>query len=383
MSAKQFIGLRLGFISLLLSLTFIVVDAQDQFWGGVFTEEDVIVDGYNSFLYEVEPFFTENDIIYPYRIYSVNPPEVIYVDPWHELDKSFPQPDKFVTYYPVTIPETVQFRGVEYTVVGIGPNNFQKNPSLCLPSTLRFLDRAAIKENREFEQLVLPEGLRFIHDYNLSYMALREIEIPSSVRLIEKACFSHNSKLEKITFNHGLYKIGNNSFSDNEILEEVVLPASVRDIGDGSFCSNPNLKRVVLPRWLWSAVVYDSDDFLAENEGVFNKCPNISEIEITSHKNYFPYQWFNDVDPEKCTIIVPDGEYEYFRGTERLKKFKTIIEKSEYEASKVGIESVTEGSAVPDGIYTLSGLPIADGSSLHDGEIFIRVTDGISEKIVK
>lgn len=89
---------------------------------------------------------------------------------------------------------------------------------------------------KNLRKLVLPNGLRKIHDSQFQGLwLLEEIEIPYGVNKIPDAAFYDCHALADVTFNGYITSIGNYAFYCCHALENIVIPEGVTEIGDAAF----------------------------------------------------------------------------------------------------------------------------------------------------
>ena len=109
-------------------------------------------------------------------------------------------------------------------------------------------DDGVFGDNRDLEQVTLPQGLKFI--YTNAFLRCR--------------------KLKAVVFPEGLEIIGERAFGDCESLEEITFPASLKSIGPRAFDYCDLLKRAV----------FTSGDVLIENQtywdNPFRGCSNLT-----------------------------------------------------------------------------------------------------------
>lgn len=124
--------------------------------------------------------------------------------------------DDYTSYVNVTIPETVQYNGAEYTVTEIGKGTFHrcsKLSSVTLPNTVT----------------------------NIGYMAfegcssLSSINIPSNLTSIGVAAFKKCLQLTSFVIPQGVTYIETDTFYDCSSLTSVIIPNSVKSIKDHAF----------------------------------------------------------------------------------------------------------------------------------------------------
>ena len=126
----------------------------------------------------------------------------------------------------VTIPESVTFEGVTYSVTEIGRYAF---------------------DDCELTYIDIPSSVSLICD-NAFYDcdSLKEVEIPGSVTSIGSHAFSFCSSLSSVTIPNSVTSIGYSAFGYCNSLSSVHIPNSVTSIGDGAFGNCRNLSSITV-----------------------------------------------------------------------------------------------------------------------------------------
>lgn len=127
----------------------------------------------------------------------------------------------------VTVPKTIAYNGITYSVTEVGDFAFAGGPGLTevnLPETVTRIGIAGFYGN---------EGIK-------------SITLPASVKTIDYHAFRNCYNLSSINFPEGLEVIGGDAFTHDRSLTELILPASLIEIDGYAFCACTGVKRVVL-----------------------------------------------------------------------------------------------------------------------------------------
>ncbi len=125
----------------------------------------------------------------------------------------------------VTIPPTVTYEGVEYTVNSIGPAAFfsWKINDITLPFTIKSIGLNAFYQVDNLEHINFNEGLTSIGRMAFSYCSsLHKIMIPNSVKSIDYGAFSGCTALDTLILGAGVEQIGKYAFRSSTNLDIVL-----------------------------------------------------------------------------------------------------------------------------------------------------------------
>lgn len=148
----------------------------------------------------------------------------------------------------IAIPETVEYNGITFSVIGIGKEAFYFQAGLTsveMHSNIKYIGASAFA------------GCR-----NLSY-----IDIPNSVTEIGNVAFRYCFNLSYIKFPENLTKISSYILGNCENLKTIVLPNSVREISRWAFENCLSLEEITIGENL---------EFLEDN--AFEGCPILKKI---------------------------------------------------------------------------------------------------------
>lgn len=219
-----------------------------------------------------------------------------------------------------SIPETVQFNGITFDVIGIGTHAFSECRSLgkvTLPNSIRFIGFGAFAYS-SLKSLILPEGLDSIGAAAFRDSDLEEITLPKSLRVLESTVFYRCYSLTKVRIlSDRISAIPESSFGSCSVLKEINIPESVLSIGSSAFMQTQNLYVINIPskvKEIGPSCFYNSGilsidipDAVTELDGqMFYGCKNLKTIKLPSSLRSLNKQMFRG-----CTslesIIIPEG----------------------------------------------------------------------------
>lgn len=210
----------------------------------------------------------------------------------------------------LTIPETVEYNGVTYTVTAIGNNAFYQSSYKSTIKTVIFPDTLTKIGNQAFlychsltGELNLPEGLKeigngafsgfysignsYANPMNITAVKLpstletlgsqaflycdklTEVTIPAKITTLKNETFQKCTSLQKVVLPEGLETIGNTVFRDCTSLQDINWPDSLRSIGMWAFCGCSSLTQVQL-----------NENMQTLDQCAFQQCSSLSEVTL-------------------------------------------------------------------------------------------------------
>lgn len=173
----------------------------------------------------------------------------------------------------ITIPSSVTYNNVTYTVTKIGENAFRKCSKLTavtIPSSVTIIGNYAFYYCQYMRSFTIPSSVTSIGEYAFSYSGLNSVNIPESVTSIGARAFSDNS-LTSVTIPSSVTSIEKGTFCYNALLESVTftIPSSVTSIGEMAFYDCNKLASINIPESVTSI-----------GDNAFNSCRKLASINI-------------------------------------------------------------------------------------------------------
>lgn len=148
----------------------------------------------------------------------------------------------------ITIPSTVSYNGVSFTVRAIGSKAFYKYTKLKsveIPSTVVAIGYRAFYRCTNLKQITLHNGLQTIDNQAfLRCYDLKSLDIPDTVTRIKTSAFAYCDALEDVNLGAGLEAIYSKAFYKCSSIKEIKFPNNVIAVGTKAFYRCTSLKKV-------------------------------------------------------------------------------------------------------------------------------------------
>ena len=160
----------------------------------------------------------------------------------------------------VTVPSTVTYNGVVYSVTSIGDKAFYECRSLTsinIPASVTSIGNEAFGGCSSLTAITIPEGVTNIGGYVFCGCNLSCIRIPASVKSIGEAAFANCGEVEEIIVASGNVNYDSRD-NCNAIIEtssgelvagcvSTIIPEGVTSIGYGAFAGLEGLSSIAIP----------------------------------------------------------------------------------------------------------------------------------------
>ena len=201
----------------------------------------------------------------------------------------------------VTIPASVTYKSITYSVTSIGQSTFYNCTDLTsieIPSSVTSIG-----------------GSAFFYCYNLT-----SIEIPSSVTSIGSLVFFGCSGLTSIEIPSSVTNIGSSAFEECTALTSIVIPNGVTSMGDMAFAYCSGLTSVEISEGVTSI----------GNFAFFGCTSLVSVVSRIAAEDLFAINagTFSGIDEDACTLYVPAGAAATYAATDAWSNFRNIVEMS-------------------------------------------------------
>ena len=275
----------------------------------------------------------------------------------------------------ITIPESVEYNDITYTVTSIGSLAFYYCyglTSIVIPNSVTNIGNGVFFGCSGLTSIVIPNSVTSIGIGAFSSCSgLTSIEIPNSVTSIGNGAFSGCSGLTSVSVEKGnsMYDSRNNcnaiiETSTNTLIAgcmNSIIPNGVTSIGDYVFSGCRGLTSIEIP----NSVTSIGDD-------AFSCCRDLTTITcLATNPPSCGSLVFDEVDKSVCTLKVPETSIDLYKTADQWKDF-TIIEAT-------GIQDVKNGKIEGVKYYDLNG----NQSSLpRKGLNIVRMSNGKTKKVL-
>lgn len=208
----------------------------------------------------------------------------------------------------VTIPETVTYKNVVYTVTEIGQQAFyncREMRTISLPNTITSIGTNAFYNCTWLSSITIPNSVEKIAAYAFRSSDIVSIKIPASVRTIEYNAFQDCYSLRKVEFEsiESLLTIdfrnyyanpmsfaGHLYFSDqDEEVTNLVIPDGITEIPNWAFAECRNVTSVSIPNTVKSI-----------GRGAFYNCYNLYSLSLPNSLSDIGQEAFYRVPAKLC-----------------------------------------------------------------------------------
>ncbi|MBO7276658.1 MAG: leucine-rich repeat domain-containing protein [Bacteroidales bacterium] len=174
------------------------------------------------------------------------------------------------------IPNTVNYNGIEYTVIAI--------------------DNQAFSSCADLKSVIILDSIRIIGSESFANCSnLKSVKLGESVRKIGASAFLSCSKLKHINLPNTLVEISKHAFAHCSSLEEVIIPNNIRNIEAYTFSSCKNLRQITLS---------ESIEYIGES--AFSSCSNLNSITLPQNLKIIDNKAFSSCSKLQ-TIKLPES----------------------------------------------------------------------------
>lgn len=229
----------------------------------------------------------------------------------------------------VIIPETVQYKGKQYTITGIDNGTFNNSKALrsvVLPSTINKLPSFTFYNCTALNKIVLNDNLEMLPDNCfLSCSALHEINIPKGVTTIGEAAFKDCTSITSLTIPENVTRIEYEAFLGCKALSHITFSDSQNRLRIGY--GNNSDRGAFIDCPLYDIYMGRNISNLYTNYyKVFSEHPTLSKVTLGKNVTKIYPRLFQECNALESIIVegpnLKEIQTAAFKGCSNLKEFK-------------------------------------------------------------
>ena len=294
----------------------------------------------------------------------------------------------------VTIPESVTYNGVTYSVTSIGEKAFYTCSgltSIVIPNSVTSIGSEAFEYCFGLTSVTIPNSVTSIGGtafYTCS--GLTSVTIPNSVTSIGSCAFYKCSGLTSVTIGSGVTSIGFHAFSGCSGLTSVTIPNSVTSIGVGAFRECRGLTSVTIPNSVTSiggaafsgcsglVTIILGSGIKEIRSSVFASCPELTDVYCYAiNVPNTESDAFNDSYINYATLHVPAESLNAYNTVAPWKNFKEIVALTDNDPkpNATGINVVRNSEGNKAILFNLNGVRLSEpqkGINIIKGKKYVK-----------
>ena len=207
----------------------------------------------------------------------------------------------------ITIPPSVPYNGVNYTVTTIDINAFSDCTALTsvtIPSSIKTIGQVAFMNCTSLTAVYITDlkawceisfvdnPVSYAHHLYINGVEIKDLIIPNGVTFISNKAFEGCSNLTSVTIPDGVLSIGTSAFYECSGLVSVSMSNSVTTMGDGAFYDCSSLNSITL-----------SNNLTTIGNNAFSGCNNLSTISIPNSIQSIGYSAFSNCSGLTSVIL--------------------------------------------------------------------------------
>lgn len=201
------------------------------------------------------------------------------------------------------IPNTVEYEGITYVVIGMVPSNgngaftnCSSLTSISIPNSVTYIGDYSFWGCRGLSSIDIPSSVTSIGTGAFwSCTGLKFVAIPNGVSTINQSTFYGCTGLISIEIPSTVTSIGSNAFDNCKSLASIEIPSTVISIGSGAFYNCNSLASIEIP------------DGVTEIGGsAFYGCSSLSSVNIPNGMTSINYRTFDGCSSLK-TVTIPSS----------------------------------------------------------------------------
>ena len=288
-----------------------------------------------------------------------------------------------------TIPSSVTYQGITYTVTGIGDMAFANGSNLysvTIPNTVTYIGNWAFQSCTRLTSVTIPNSVTSIgQSAFISCSRLTTVTIGNGVTSIPYDAFRECTNLTSVIIPNSVTSIGHTAFYSCSNLTSINIPNSVLSIGTYAFGQCSKLTSVIIPNSVTSIESYAFNgctrltsvtigsrvDTIAL--GAFTACDSINSITFRKANTKLSSSVFNSTLPAGIPIHIPCGSRGWY--ATKLRLFSNFIEEMQFVYTATS-QDAAKGTVTTVIAPTCNSLSWTVRATPRNGYVFSRWNDG-------
>ena len=201
----------------------------------------------------------------------------------------------------LVIPSSVNYDGVDYTIVSVGARAFfecSELTSVEVPNSVTYIGERAFSYDYALETIILPVGITTIEGLTFTNcQSLTSITLPDSLTSIKGKAFQFCESLPSISFPNTLQSIAYDAFQlCTSLSGELALPQSLQTIGENCFYGCSGL----------SGVLTLPESLISIGDGCFSGCSSLSSVALPENMSSIPSYTFSGCTGLSGDLVIPN-----------------------------------------------------------------------------
>ena len=237
----------------------------------------------------------------------------------------------------VVIPNRVDYKNREFSVVSVGENGFcdsRNITSVVIPEGVTSLDKGCFKGCLNLKEITIPKSVTEISQKAFSDCGIININLPESLEVLHGYVFENCLSLESVGFNDNLNTIERNSFVNCKSLKNILWPSNVLSIESSTF-NSCNINSITLPSTVkqlssstfWNCQVNELFIGGENSSEVLDLVPDKEDAKVYSQINniYIKRRLEENSNYVERFALKIDGETNLYLGSDIGSSFSTYI----------------------------------------------------------
>ena len=214
----------------------------------------------------------------------------------------------------ITIPESVEYDGVTYSVTSIGKEAFKEctsMTSIIIGNGVEKIGDDAFLFCKNVASISIGDNVATIGKHAFGYCErLSKISLPNSVQSVGTNLFNNCKNLSSVVIGNGLKTMGYGMFEYCSNLQSVTIGENVTSIGQEAFHNCSKLTSITIPKsvsYINKSAFWDCTSLRSVIISDIAAWCKIEFVDFTSNPLYYAHHLYFDDGTEIKDITIPDN----------------------------------------------------------------------------